>query len=63
MLGHPVPGAPTFEAYDLSRNAYGNNDVRVKMLYSTTAYMLCFDDCRARSVLVQTYVSELEISL
>ena len=52
MLRHYARSA---DFYNLSRNAYRNNDLRVKMLHPTTACYACFDDCRAWTVLIQTY--------
>ena len=50
------PRAWSADLYDLSRNAYRNNDLRVKMLHPTLLRtMLCFEDCKAWTVLVQTY--------
>ena len=45
------------DLYDLSRIAYRNNDLRVNMLQYILLLrtMLCFDDCRAWTVLVCTY--------
>ena len=37
-----APCAWSADFYDLSRNAYRNNDLRVKMLHLTTAYYVMF---------------------
>ena len=43
------------EFYDSSRNAYRNNDLRIKMLHLLLRTMPCLDHCRAWTVLVKTY--------
>ena len=37
-----APRAWSADLYDLSRNAYRNNDLRVKMLHPTTTYYAMF---------------------
>ena len=39
---HMAPRTWSTDLYDLSRNAYRNNDLRVKMLHPTTAYYAMF---------------------
>ena len=42
-----VPCAWSADFYDLSKNAYRNKDLRVKMFHLLLRTMLCYDDCRA----------------
>ena len=49
-----APCAWSADFYGLSRNAYRNKDLGVKMFHLLLRTMLRFDDCRAWSVLVQT---------
>ena len=49
-----APSAWSADFYDSSRNAYRNKDLRVKMFHLLLRTMLCFDNCRAWAVLVQT---------
>ena len=55
-----TPRAWSVGLYDLSRNAYRNNDLRGKMLHPTTVYYAMFwSDCKAWTVIVQTYINIL----